>query len=363
MKKILFLSNYHLGYVLTARCQYFGKACESFAESRIECRATSRRAAILQYISATREYKPDLIYTMEGFSAEIVALLMKIFFRIPYITDRANTNEDHFREIGSWYILWKPIAIFEKLLLRLASAVVTRGINQTLAFKSRYYNKNIVHLSEGTDLENWKPLNGNALREKYKCSDALVLGVIGTAQWSDILGHYSGREMIEIIRLLPHRNIVAVNLASLTSDEDALIRLEELAETYGVASKLRIIRGVPRLKVPEYLAMMDICLSTQLKNLSGEMRTTAKLPDYMACGKYILSSSIGDAKFYLPSKALVTQDNDYYASLAAKVDQVFDDKSTLSKGLDYVKIAHQHFNYSKISVKAASVISKIIFKN
>lgn len=362
MKKILFLSNYPRGYVLTSRCEYFARACKPFAESRIECRETSRRSTILHYISVIREYKPDLIYTMEGFSGEIVALLMKLFFRIPYIVDRANTNEDYFREFGYSYGYWKPIAIFENLLLRLASGVATRGINQTLAFKARYYNENIVHLSEGTDLENWKPLNGDALREKYKCSDALVLGVIGTAQWSDISGHYSGREMIEIIRLLPHRDIIAVNLPSMTSDEEALTRLEELAESYGVASKLRIIQGIPRLKVPEYLAMMDICLSTQLKSLSGEMRTTAKLPDYMACGKYVLSSSIGDARFYLPAKVLVSQDDDYYASLAAKVDQVFEDKAILATGLEYVEIAHQYFNYETISIKAASMISEIVLK-
>lgn len=359
-KKVLFLSNYAKGYVLTTRCECFAAACESFAESRIESRQKSRRVSIFHYLITVMKYKPDLIYTMEGFSGEFVALLMKILFGIPYIVDRANTNEDYFRESGYSYFYWKPIAIFERLLLALASGVATRGLNQTLVFRARFYNKNIVHLSEGTDLKNWRPLDGKALRTKYDVSDALVLGVIGTAQWSDVSGHYSGREMLEVIRLLPHRNIVAINLPSITSDESALVSLERMATSYGIESKLRIIRGVAREDVPKYLAMMDVCISTQLNSLSGEMRTTAKLPDYMACGKYIISSSIGDAKFYLPPSALVTQDEYYYSSLAKKVDYIFDDMSELAKGKQYVDIAHQHFSYEVIASKASEMIRKVI---
>jgi len=132
--------------------------------------------------------------------------------------------------------------------------------------------------------------------------------------------------------------VIGVILPSLTSDASALEKLEKLADRYGMSKTLRIIRDIPRESVPDYLAMMDVCLSTQLRSLSGEMRTTAKLPDYLACGKFVISTTIGDARYYPPSEMVIDHTEDYYQQLTCRFGNVCDDRSVLKMGEQGVEI-------------------------
>lgn len=358
--RVLFLSNYPPGYVISARARHFADALAGQAETRIEHRLPTRGSTIRHFAAVAREYRPHLIYTLDGLSGELVAFCARRVAGIPYIVDRANTLEDYLRETGRPYAFWRPVAAIERLILGYASAVVCRGINQTLAFRARYYNRKIVHLSEGTDLRRWVPRDGSTLRRRYGLEDSLVIGTIGTAKWSDVYGHYYGRETVEVLRLLPDKPVAGVILPSFTSDASALERLQELAEQYGVSHRLRIIRDVPRESVPDYLAVIDVCISTQLRSLSGEMRTTAKLPDYLACGKFVLSTTIGDARFYLPQEMLIDDTDDYYQQLARRIAAICENRSILKMGVQGVETARRYFDYEAIALQACVLIMEVL---
>lgn len=357
--KVLFLINYPKGYVLSARAMYFAKALGRDFKYQLIYRNNSWTKNFFKNIKAIHNFKPSLIYTMEGFSTEIPAYLYSLFFNIPYIIDRANTAEDHFREIGSSLILIKLITFFERKLLKNAKAIICRGKNQTLVFRARFYNKNIYHCSEGTDLDKWYPKKSLSLKKKYNSSNSLTFGTIGNATWN-INDHFFGRETVEILRLLPNLNIKGIILPSATSNITALKELESLAKKYNVFDKLLIIKNIPREKVSNYLGIIDVCISTQLKTLSGEMRTTAKLPDYMACGKYILCNDIGDACFYLPSEMLVDANKNYYESLSKKIVSIYKNRKILKKGINNIKTAEKYFNYRKIAISASKIIKGVI---
>ena len=357
--RALFLVNYPPGYVLSSRARSFAGALGDEYIINFQYRGDSKLDTYLKFWRAVIKFRPNIIYTMEGSAAESTAFLSRIFFRIPYIVDRANAAEDHFRESNANFFFVKIIALLEKMLLGVADGVVCRGRNQTLVFRARYYNRNIVHCSEGTDLEKWIPKKSPELRKRYGLNGKLTIGTIGTATWG-VLGHYFARETVEVLRMLKELNIVGVILPSLTSNENALMALEKLAEEYGVSDKLLIIRGVAREDVPEYLDLIDVCLSTQLRTLSGEMRTTAKLPDYLACGKFILSTDIGDAGFYLPKNMLITHDEQYYIELSRRISELYFDRNILTAGIFGVEIAREYFDYSKIADKAAELIKKIL---
>lgn len=358
--RVLFLSNYPPGYVISARARHFADALSGQAETRIEYRLPTRRSTIRHIVAAVRDYRPHLIYTLDGLSGETVAFCARLVAGIPYIIDRANTLEDHLRESARPYAYWRSAAVLESLILGNAKAVVCRGINQTLAFRARYYNRRIVHLSEGTDLRRWVPKDGSTLRRRYALEDSLVIGTIGTAQWSEVYGHYFGRETVEVLRLMPDTPVDGVILPSLTSDPAALERLQELAEQYGVSHRLRIIRNVPRESVPDYLAVFDVCISTQLRSLSGEMRTTAKLPDYLACGKFVLSTTIGDARFYLPQEMLIEHTDDYYQQLARRIAAICENRSILKMGVQGVETARRYFDYEAIALQASALIMEVL---
>ena len=64
----------------------------------------------------------------------------------------------------------------------------------------------------------------------------------------------------------------------------------------------------PLTELPALLAACDICLSTQTNDVPGNVRTTGKLPLYLACGRYILASNVGEAARVLPPEMLVPYD-------------------------------------------------------
>ena len=357
--KVLFLSNYPKGYVLSSRAEFFAEALGRSFKYKISYRKNTWPQNFLNNIKTIYKFKPSLIYTMEGFSCELAAYFYYLIFNTPYIIDRANTAEDHFREIGSSFIFLKLIIFFERKLLKNAKAIICRGINQTLVFRARFYNKNIYHCSEGTDLNKWYPKKSLNLKKKFNTSNFLTFGTIGNATWN-VNNHFFGRETIEILRLLPNLKIKGIILPSVTSNLAALKELESLAIKYNVYDKLLIIKDIPRKKVSDYLGIIDVCISTQLKTLSGEMRTTAKLPDYMACGKYILCNDIGDARFYLPPEMLIDSNHNYYKLLSNRILQIYKNKSVLKHGLQGIKTAEKFFKYRKIALSASKIIKNII---
>ena len=62
---------------------------------------------------------------------------------------------------------------------------------------------------------------------------------------------------------------------------------------------------VPYAELPGWLHRMDICLSTQTNDVVGWVRTTGKLPLYLAAGRFVLASRVGEAARVLPEEMLV----------------------------------------------------------
>lgn len=364
-EKIIFYSNYSRGYVLSARSRYIAGELKNFFKTYVFYKNTNSRRwdSILHFYYSIYRIRPSFIYIMEGFFPEIGGLILNKTFGIKYIIDRADTHEDYLMSNNSNWIKIFIYKLIERAVLKNAELVVCRGVNQELVFRSRYYNKNIIHMSEGTDTEAWRPIVDSTLRIKYGIpNDALVIGTIGTAVWG-VSGHYFGREIVDVLSKTDHENIYGVILPSSTSSKEAIQSLvDESKLLIKNPGRFMIISGVERNSVPRYLSMFDICISTQVNSVSGEMRTTAKLPDYMACGKYVLASKIGDARRYLPDEMLVVHDVNYYNNLRLKIEEINLNRERLKLGLDGVAIAKNNFDYRKIARDGAVKIVSILRK-
>ena len=376
-KTALFIVNYPAGYVLSSRARSFSSALGSEIVCMIiyKNKKMTRFNFLLKILKVIITSRPGLIYTIDGTLTEAVSLCAKLIFRIPVIVDRANTIEDHFREVLSVnsrtkltsFLVIKFLSFVEFLILGSASAIICRGRNQTLIFKARFYNKNIFHCSESADIKKWTPKISSSLKKKYQINDSLTIGTMGTANdetssWN-MPGYFFGLEVLEVLKLNPTLDLVGIILPSLTSNPKAIRKLEKLATTYGISDRLIIIRNIDRKLIPEYLGLIDIAISTQLNTLSGDMRTTAKLPEYMACGKYVLTNNIGDAGFYLPHNMLVDNYPYYINSLDKKIKKIYYDRSQLKQGLELVEIAHKYCDIKKVSKEAAKVILGILGGN
>ena len=123
---------------------------------------------------------------------------------------------------------------------------------------------------------------------------------------------------------------------------------------------------IPFENLPEYVNAMDICLSTQTDDIIGWMRTTAKLPLYLAAGRYVLATDVGEAHYLLPSKMLISyngsKDDGYPLRLAEKIRGILDNRNELSYGIENRNIAIENFDYKVLSKQLENSILEQISK-
>ena len=72
--------------------------------------------------------------------------------------------------------------------------------------------------------------------------------------------------------------------------------MEERARELGVAERCRFVGFQGEDAVLEHLGVIDVAISTQTNDAVGAVRTTGKLPLYLACGTSVLATDVGEAR-------------------------------------------------------------------
>ncbi len=116
-------------------------------------------------------------------------------------------------------------------------------------------------------------------------------------------------------------------------------------------------------ELPRRLGLINVCLSTQTNDLVGRVRTTGKLPLYLAAGRYVLASRVGEAALVLDEDLLVdfegTQDPHYPEKLAGRVLRLLDDPTRIDRRRCHVALAREKFDYAVLARKLAEVIDDV----
>src|SRR5207253_6361940 len=111
------------------------------------------------------------------------------------------------------------------------------------------------------------------------------------------------------------------------------------------------------------MKLIDICLSTQTNDIVGQVRTTGKLPLYLASGRYILASNVGEAALVLDNEMLVpyngVKDESYPLKLAERINQLVERKGSFRPSEKNIALAREQFDYSVLSKRIAAVIESL----
>ena len=176
----------------------------------------------------------------------------------------------------------------EKLVLSCAAHVVVRGSEHLkLVPQPATLIRDLAPASA-------RPVSPGRLREALQLSDAFVVGLVGSLNWSPRLGVTYGWDLLEALPF------TAPNVAALiVGDGDGLAWLRARAADLGVLERCHFVGRVPFDDVHEWVSVMDAALSTQSNDVVGAVRTTGKLPLYLACGCPVLASRVGEARILL----------------------------------------------------------------
>ncbi|MFS8087105.1 MAG: hypothetical protein ACMG6H_15840, partial [Acidobacteriota bacterium] len=124
--------------------------------------------------------------------------------------------------------------------------------------------------------------------------------------------------------------------------------------------KILFLDHLPYEELPHYLNLIDICLSTQTNNLVGQVRTTGKLPLYLATGRYILASDVGEAAILLGREMRVDYEGDkdleYPQKLKRRIETIMEHPEMLSVAANNVALAKKHFDYAILAERMKYLI-------
>ncbi len=298
-------------------------------QDRFQCRVLHREgprtSLALRWHRQLREYRPHALYVLNtALPGAVLAPGWGRWHGIPFALDTGDVVYEMARASGvepAWRLPF--LLLVEKLALRNATRIVVRGSrhrDHLLGLGHRH----VEVIRDGyVDPGPVAPTAVAALRRRLGLpEDAFVVGVLGSLVHSPRLDICYGWDLISALSHLAGLPVHGL----IIGDGNGLPWLQERARVAGVSHRLTFAGRIPYEEVQPALRLMDIALSTQTNNLAGQVRTTGKLPEYMAAGRFILASRVGDATLLLPEPMLVdfhgAVDREYPARLAARIREV-----------------------------------------
>jgi len=187
-----------------------------------------------------------------------------------------------------------------------------------------------------------------------------VIGLLGSLIWNSRWEMCYGSELIEAVdrlRDLPVKGLIV-------GDGSGLPKLKAQCAARGLRDRIVFVGRIPYDDLPQYLNSMDICLSTQTNDTVGQVRTTGKLPLYLACGRFVLASRVGEAARVLPPEMLVpyegTKDNEYPGRIIDRVRSLLAQPESLQTRAASVAIAQAHFDYNMLTDRIRQTIVDLL---
>lgn len=250
-------------------------------------------------------------------------------------------------------------ALLEHAADRLADAIVVRGSAHSRLYAGR--GRDAVVIPDGVDVDQFaRPQDGGARRASLDAGDALVVGVLGSVVWNPSLGLTYGWDLLEALGELRDVPVVGVVIG----DGSGVAHLTARASALGITGRLRFVGRQPYDSLPGWLAACDVCLSTQTNDVVGQVRTTGKLPLYMAAGRYVLASRVGEAARVLPEEMLLDYegrvDRRYPSRLAAALRVLASDRGRLWRGAQLVDVARREFSYDALAIRVDAVLRRVL---
>lgn len=339
---------------------YRARALASCLQTRYEIhiayREGNKLGALLGFVRFLRAVRPALSYVFDmSYSGVLGAWVYKQLFRSRLIIDTGDAIYELARSVGSRgkLGLWLTRGL-ENFSLKVADGIVVRG-----TFHQQYLLKRGIRaevIQDGVDVPAFAQVKVDNLRKELGLEGFLTVGLIGSSLWSERLQMCYGWELIETLHLLKDAPVKGI----IIGDGSGIAHLKARCGEYGIEDKILFMGYVPFAQLPEHLGLMDVCLSTQTNDLVGQVRTTGKLPLYLAAGRYVLASRVGEAALVLDEEMLVSyegvKDELYPLKLADRIKLILDQPARLERGAANVTLAQKYFDYSLLAQRMEEFI-------
>jgi glycosyltransferase involved in cell wall biosynthesis len=327
-------------------------------------RRSGKIASLGRFLRELNARKPDLVYVVNaavsGAGAALIARLARGF---GFVVDTGDLGYELAELTGrpGWPGR-KVIGLTEKAALHFADSIVVRGTYHRDFLKEAGFT-NVHVIRDGIDSSHSRSVDAAELRHALGLDGCFCVGLMGTITWSPRLRMCYGWDLVEALALadstLPIQALVV-------GDGDGLPYLKQRAQELGVEKRIRFVGRVPYSQVPRYLSAMDIAVSTQTNNRVGNVRTTGKLPEYMAVGCYVLATDVGEARLLLPPEMRLVydgvRDDRYPRRLADRIEELArgGEERLREATRATVARAREELDYSRLSIQLENVLESVL---
>lgn len=354
---ISFLVNGHAQSIEAVRAR--GLACR-LPQDRVRFlyRDFGRYGSLRRWHRQLKQERPQCAYVLNtALPGAALAPWLRQRHGIPYVLDTGDAVFSMARRSGiqaGWRLplIW----LLERSAQHYASAIVVRGTRHREYLLSQGFTRVAVIRDGYADQIGATSESVAALRQKLGLNGRFVVGVMGSLVFSPRLGICYGWDLIQALSKLRHLPITGL----IIGDGNGRAWLEALARRLDVFDRIIFCGRIPYEQVPTHLRLMDIALSTQTNNLPGQVRTTGKLPEYMAAGRFILASRVGDATLLLPELMLMDYvgevDPDYPPRLAERIQMLHAQPHLLDLRHTLPDMARRECSYEILSEMLAKLV-------
>jgi glycosyltransferase involved in cell wall biosynthesis len=360
MTTIAFIVNGDPASAMGRRASAFQKRLGERYDIRLAYRTRRKNLSLLRFIIFLMRARPKLCYVFDmSYSGVVSGLLYKSISRACLVIDTGDAIYDLARSTGNRGAMGLLLTRWlENISLRMADRVVVRGTFHQTLLSNRGVDAELIQ--DGVESEIFTPFKVDELRKRYGLDGVLTVGILGASVWSEKLQMCYGWELIETLRLLKDAPIKGI----IIGDGSGIAHLKAWCVQSGIEDRVVFFGHVPYEDLPAYINLMDVCLSTQTNDVVGRVRTTGKLPLYMASGRYILASQVGEAVLALDSEMLVeyegVKDSSYPHRLADRIAELLANPEKLTRGLKNVRVARLKFDYSVLAERVANLIESLL---
>lgn len=242
----------------------------------------------------------------------------------------------------------------ERLALACADRVVVRGVRHADFLRRQPL------VAPDLAPPDAQPVNGDCVRRSLGLDAAFVVGLVGSLHRAPALGTSYGWDLVDALAKLPDRIH-----ALIVGDGDGRAQLVARARELGVSSRLHMVGRVEGESVLALIGAMDVALSTQTNDAVGAVRTTGKLPLYLACGCPVLASDVGEARRLLRPLGWTIRydgivDAAYPGRLAARIHEWSEDGGGPGRRAAARRLFEEHFNPNRIAAAVNDLVDAIL---
>jgi glycosyltransferase involved in cell wall biosynthesis len=363
--RIAFLVSGEPSSAMGLRAAEFAKRLPSTRSIVSYYREGRRGQAIWKFVRQLGHTRPNLICVFDhSLDAVLAAVIHQARYKTPWILD---TGDDILalgkalgrRGLALWMTRW-----LDRLGANLASHIVVRGRGHQELLSKRSIES--TWIPDGFPLDSFRT-SEQSLPPNPSIDYPLTVGVLGSSVWSEKKQMCYGQDLIQVVHHLqtgakldcPVRGVMI-------GDGTGIAKLQVMAQQLGVSKSIEFLGRRNSGELPRLITKWHIGLSTQTNDGVGHVRTTGKLPIYLACGRFIIASRVGEAARILPEEMLVDyhgdSDPNYPGRVADRIAKLVAAGTAFDFRSDSRAIAEQYFDYDKLASDYGDVLNRFLVK-